>query len=103
MKMDIKSCKVMKVDIKSRKVMKMDIKSCKVMKVDIKSRKGHELDIKSHKSWRWTLRVIRVGFIGLFAKRRAGLTNVSMPSMKSMRKKRIDQNTEPGRRARASG
>ncbi len=32
-----------------------------------------------------------------------GLTSVSTPSIKSMRKNRMDQNTDPGRRAKASG
>lgn len=31
------------------------------------------------------------------------LTSVSIPNMKSMRKNKMDQNTEPGSRARASG
>lgn len=53
---------------------------------------------------RWTQAVpFATEAIWLFAKWEAGLTKVSMPSMKSMRKKRMDQNTEPGRRARASG
>lgn len=37
------------------------------------------------------------------AQRAISLTRVSTPSMKSMRKNKMDQNTEPGSKARASG